>query len=372
MKKTLVALTALLAIVAIPAFAGDNYHYNANMNCSDCHSMHASAHNNLTDGSAITTPSGVVPSTDINPYYPDPANAANGAYAPGHHSLLKGEDVCATCHDGQDWAPDVIGDNDNGYARSAGGVREGVVGGGHKIGSTVRPPGYNSAALGADLYPAGSTLECASCHSPHGGTSYRNLVGYAWKGPLGANASKITPTVAKGAFDATKDVTILGADTYVFGTSDMADYYGKDKTVYSRAETPIIFNAGSSSNRMDQFCGVCHGAFHGGIATDGSVGDNTDFVRHPTSVVTMADAAHGSPNTTFTSKFGDKNLKVYQVAATPSNVTDSPGCVSCHKAHGSNNPFGLIYPNRTAIDATEDGTGTFKDLCKSCHSMGGV
>jgi hypothetical protein len=117
MKRTLVGLTVLLALAAIPAMAQsvgfNNYHYNANMNCSDCHSMHASAHNNLTDGSAITTPN-TTPGAAINPYYIAPT-----APAEGRHYLLKNDDVCATCHDGQTWAPDVIGDNTNTYIRSA-------------------------------------------------------------------------------------------------------------------------------------------------------------------------------------------------------------------------------------------------------------
>ena len=49
MKKLGVVLAVLLAVAALPMMAQTNYHYNENMNCSDCHSMHASAHNNLTD-----------------------------------------------------------------------------------------------------------------------------------------------------------------------------------------------------------------------------------------------------------------------------------------------------------------------------------
>jgi hypothetical protein len=357
--RKLVVLTALLALAAIPALAQSNYHYNENMNCSDCHSMHASAHNNLTDGSAITAPN-TTPGTAINPYYPVPNPG------PGHHALLKTADVCATCHDGQTWAPDVIDDNVNSYARSAGGVRTGSTGGGHQIGSTVRPPGYNGAGVGN--YFASGELECASCHSPHGGAGFRNLVPYAMRGAVtSANAPFITPTVAKAAaFDATKDVTILGGNTYVFGqgAAAMATYYGKDKTVYSRNATGITYNGATSSNRMDQFCGVCHGAFHGGLATD-QVGDGTDFVRHPTSVVLLGSTFNGNVN-------AQANIKVYQTTGTPSGLTDSPGCISCHKAHGSNNPFGLIYASRTAVDTTEDGVGTYKDLCKSCHGMGGT
>jgi predicted CXXCH cytochrome family protein len=364
--RKLTLILAVLALSALPMMAQSNYHYNENMNCSDCHSMHASAHNNLTDGSAITDPN-TTPGTVINPYYPTPNPG------PGHHALLKAADVCATCHDGKTWAPDVIGDNVNTYARSAGGTREGTTGGGHKIGSTLGAPGYDGTNVG-NYFPAGTTLECASCHSPHGGAGFRNLVPYAMRGAVGAaNAAFVTPTVAKAAaFDATRDVTILDGNTYTFGqgAAAMATYYGKNKTVYSRNAAGITFNGSTSSNRMDQFCGVCHGAFHGGLIGD-QVGDGVDFVRHPTSVVTMADAAHGAPNTTFNAN-AQANIKVFQVAATPSNTLDSPGCISCHKAHGSNNPFGLIYPNRTIVDPSEDGAGNYKDLCKSCHSMGGV
>src|SRR5947199_7238451 len=73
MRKFTVVLAALLAVMALPLMAQSNYHYNENMNCSDCHSMHASAHNNLTDGSAITTPNvASSPNRTINPYYPAP------------------------------------------------------------------------------------------------------------------------------------------------------------------------------------------------------------------------------------------------------------------------------------------------------------
>src|ERR1700674_4586959 len=72
--RKLALVVALLTIAAMPAMAQSNYHYNENMNCSDCHSMHASAHNNLTDGSAITAPNTAVgtPNRAINPYYPAP------------------------------------------------------------------------------------------------------------------------------------------------------------------------------------------------------------------------------------------------------------------------------------------------------------
>ena len=370
MKKYYVVLTAILALAAIPALAQglpaastgfDNYHYNANMNCSDCHSMHASAHSNLTTGAAITTPN-TTPGNVINPYYVAPA-----APAEGRHYLLKNDDVCATCHDGQTWAPDVIGDNTNSYIRSAGGLRDGVTGGGHKIGSTVRPPGYDGSTVGG-YYSAVQPLECYSCHSPHGGSNFRNLVAYQMRSAVPGNAA-IQPKFVKSTTWALNDA-VIAADTRTWGTDSLASYYGRDKVTYGRAGdgSEVLFGTQKSSNRIDHFCGVCHGKFHGGEITS-PVGDGTGFVRHPTSIVKVADAG-----TTFAGAGkGAQTLKVYQAAGTINAATDSPGCVTCHKAHGNNNPFALIYPDRaTGSVPSEEGGGIYKDLCKSCHSMGGV
>jgi len=361
MRKLVVLLTALVAIAALPALAQSNYHYNANMNCSDCHSMHASAHNNLTDGTAITTPNST-PGTAINPYYP-------GQPASGRHSLLKADDVCETCHKDQTFAPDVFGDNINGYIRSAGGVREGVTGGGHKIGSTLDAPGYQGTVI--NYFPSGSELECVSCHSPHGGSNFRNLTPYALRNTPGYSIPNMGVTVSKNAaFQAGTDVTILGGDTYAFGSGTMQNYYGRDKVVYAKLATPIVYNGATSSNRIDQFCGICHGAFHGGAegVDTTTVSDATGFIKHPTGVVTV-----GSAGTTFAGAGkGAMTLKVYQAAGTIDATTDVPGCVTCHKAHGNNNPFALIYPDRAAGTVTsEEGGGIYKDLCKTCHSMGG-
>jgi hypothetical protein len=385
MMKKLVMLTALLAIAAWPMMAQtsapsvgfDNYHYRQNMNCSDCHSMHASAHNNLTDGAAITTP---LPagSMGVNPYYPAPNPGA------GRASLLKTDDVCETCHKDQTFAPDVYGDNMNGYTRSAGGIREDAVGGGHRIGSAIRPPGYD--ATNANNYFASGDLECVSCHSPHGGTGFRNLQGNSMRTALGANAGMAKPLFTKDTtFSATNDVNInINGASRTWGTDSMAAYYGRDKVTYTKLATPVTMNSVNTSNRMDHFCGVCHGNFHGGEVSS-PVGNGTGFVRHPTSTVIIADAGHGDnpvgkrwnsgPGTIAGRVLvGQKtlgNVKVYTADGTSDATSSSPGCVSCHKAHGNSNPFALIYPSRTAVDTTEEGGGAYRDLCQSCHPMGG-
>lgn len=371
MKKILF-LVAMLTIAAVPAMAQstgfDNYHYGTSMNCSDCHSMHASAHNNLTDGSAITA-SATLGSTTINPYYPAPNPGT------GRHYLLKNVDVCASCHDAQTWAPDVIGDNNGtAYVRSAGGVKTTeVTGGGHKIGSTIRPPGYLSDAVVNPIngyFPAGSALECYSCHSPHGAATYRNLGPYQMRTTIGMGpAANVLPQYAKQTTWVNQDA-VINVDTRTWGTSPLPEYYGRAAVKYGRkaAGSEITFGNVTASNRMDHFCGVCHGNFHGGTVT-APVGDGTAFVKHPTSIVTVAGAGTtwaGLPAATA------GNLKVYTELGDQAAATSSPGCLTCHKAHGNNNPFALIYPSRTAADTDEEGDGIYKDLCKSCHPMGGA
>jgi Doubled CXXCH motif (Paired_CXXCH_1). len=221
-----------------------------------------------------------------------------------------------------------------------------------------------------NYFPAGSTLECVSCHSPHGSANFRNLIPYGLKNTAGYNAV-MAPSVSKGvAFDNTKDVTILGGNTYVFGSGNMQNYHGRQAVLYSRVAdgSEYSYNGAKSSNRIDQFCGICHGSFHGGDknAPDNvSTGDGTSgaFLRHPTGLAKIGS---------FASPTAAGNLKVYQLTATQTAATDSPGCLTCHKAHGNNNPFGLIYPSPTAADTTEEGGGAYKTLCKSCHSMGGT
>ena len=146
-KKTL-ALAGVLVIAAIPAYAGD-YHKGVNLVCSDCHVMHYSQqHGYNANGGGVTTP------------------LANGP----HEFLLRNDinDLCLSCHDGQSFAPDVLGAHGNGYVRQAGALNE--VGGaapyyeadGHTLGSTDVAPGSNPPWNDAE------GLQCTDCHAPHG------------------------------------------------------------------------------------------------------------------------------------------------------------------------------------------------------------
>jgi len=47
-------------------------------------------------------------------------------------------------------------------------------------------------------------------------------------------------------------------------------------------------------------------------------------------------------------------------------------CMSCHKAHGNGNPFGLLYMSGQGQLTEEGDTGGshYIDLCHQCHTQG--
>jgi doubled CXXCH motif protein len=330
MLGTGLAVIVWLGSIAL-AHAGE-YHFGSMLLCSDCHTMHFSQSHNW-DGS---TP--VVPALSSGP------NA----------TLLKGGNVtalCLSCHDGQPFAPDVRGDHANGYERLAGALPDGASRGqwtGHTLGVQLEPPGGGGIGI---------KLDCSSCHASHGNVNYRNL-GFT---------SSIVP-YAKGTNNLTMPVFLR---SWTLG--DLANNYGLGAMDYNEPA--------SNASAMGRFCRGCHTDFHGsaGSAEMGGTG-GINWQRHPT-----ADANIGAKNTPCTNQwscldtFRNKKYRVKVMSPTgdwgtqgsvwnapPTTLT--PSCLTCHRAHGSRNPFALIYPSALDDSMTEDGSGTsVTQLCQQCH-----
>jgi hypothetical protein len=140
----------------------------------------------------------------------------------------------------------------------------------------------------------------------------------------------------------------------------------------------------TNSSKYGQWCQNCHVDFHGsggaanmGGQSGGVTASNTNpWKRHPT-----ADVNIGTPNATFISSLTRFNGLTNRVKVmdsqglwngTTADNTVTPSCMSCHKAHGNRNPFGLIFMTGTGATVTEDGDGgVYKDLCRQCHTQGG-
>ena len=378
-----VVLAVAVALAAVPAVAGE-WHAGTNNICADCHTMHFSMQHNF-DG---TTP---VPT---NP-------ALNGNWLSGsgpNAFLLKApaNELCLSCHDGQSFAPDVLGANANAsptQGREAGALNDDALGSpydtykGHTLGSTDTPPGFDPTVIGASAtwYDPAAGLECISCHAQHGPASYRNLGPYS----LGGTAANCRPTYAiAAANDTTKDVWINLA-SYTAGSGDAATFdpfYDRASISFNRNDATV--GTTQTSNKLDTLCAACHGNFHGG-AGDANIGASSaaldGFIRHPTSAVTLGAAgAQGYGGHSSLSRYTGATTKT-KVYSDASGYTDaSPGCLSCHKAHGNQNPFGLVFLSRSAASVDEEGgyaagqsevvahpyQQAYRNLCGQCHGQG--
>lgn len=355
-KKVLTAL-ATLALVAVPAavMAGD-FHTGITLVCSDCHVMHYSQqHGYNADGTGTFTP--------LN----------NGP----HEFLLRDDinDLCRSCHDGQSWAPDVFESHGNGFVRQAGALNE--VGGnglypettGHTLGSTDTAPGgtFNDPVHG---------LTCVNCHAAHGGNaggnSYRNLGGY---GTAVGSATAIS--YSRGDVEGSNDLNLWVFEDQSSGNS--VNHYGRSAITFNE---PV---GATSVSAYGDFCKGCHTNFHGAVggAEIGGVLDPVsgyyeEFIRHPSTSESDIGGIGGG-HSRLTQLTGHTNqVQVMSPAGQRADAYDgtdtglSPSCFSCHKGHGNQNAFGLIYMTGTGT-VTEEGdqaTGAARDLCRQCHGQG--
>lgn len=364
MKKALITIAALL--LAVGWLQAGDYHYSGNgsLFCNDCHIMH---------GSVSHTGPG---------YYSAPVTYNGGA---GFDFLLKAateNELCLTCHDGAGYAPDVMNGPTSMINRSAGGLNDGsgtdgyAVGEGHTLGSTDVAPGGTFAG----------PLGCESCHDKHG-----------WQGP-GVGAGTIDDIGGNGynaALGGYRNLQPRGkfgpSPIYVSyevgAATNAADFYetapASYATQYVNLQEPTQTDSGIAT-----WCGSCHGDFHGADVTAApysavAAGSGFDeFNKHPASTSNIG-AVGGGHSSLADFSGHDYRVRVMNAggtwpqgapwAAAPTDLT--PTCLSCHKAHGTSNAFGLIYfdgaTDDPALVDSEDGTGTYITLCGQCHVQAG-
>ncbi|MDO8282732.1 MAG: cytochrome c3 family protein [Thermodesulfovibrionia bacterium] len=330
MKRLLLAM-CLVIVVAFAFYGTANAVGGV---CSNCHTMHASQ-----DGSAGTP------------------NA----------TLLKSADECLGCHGGTgsgSGAPLV--DKTGGTGMPSGGsfnddyaTSQTMT---HNV-SDLSVLAYSTADQDTTLLndPPGNTmdgtgnaltaqLKCGGtngCHGNHTSAGSTDAV----KGMH--HATKVTYKFLKIAADNS------GAGTNVAGTSS-ADY--EQGTVDGTNHN--IYAAGGTDS-ISQFCNNCHDDFHG--ATAGETGTASPWKRHPTDLLltgAMASATIDYVNTPFAFVSADRSG---MATTTTTNYTAAKGnvmCLSCHRAHASNQPDLLRFAY-SGLNANAGGGGTTG--CLACH-----
>lgn len=311
-----------------PAQAG-LYHTQTAGACQDCHK------GGPADQRPVPTVSLMTPNFQGQSYSPSDVNQ-----------------TCLECHSGRGGeksGPSVNSTPIGSLVRQAGFLNglglAGMAHAGHTLGSAERAPGGTWA-------PGPRGLTCTDCHDSHGQTGqYRNLV----LRPGTATEDRPVTYVYGPTNDTRRDVWIRA------GPMGVEKYDARN----------IRFNqprAGRSA--YGEWCQGCHSAFHGGARSSNMRG-STGWLRHPT-----ADARLGVGPSQHSSLSRYKALsnRVPTMSASGSwpAPDNTPSCMSCHKAHGNGNPFGLLYmAGQGQLTETGDSQGkAYVDLCHQCHTQG--
>lgn len=329
MKRFSLLLTGLIMVGAVAVATAGDFHKTATLVCSDCHVMHYSQQHGYTTG-GIFTPLGTA-----------------GPYA----ALLRNEPVelCLTCHNGTSFAPDVFGDNAGTTPVRQAGALNAIAGhgltndagydviDGHSLFSPDMPPGGTGTAYVPD---ANEGLWCGSCHGVHGTVNYRNL---ALRGIFAGD----TVSYAIGTNDLTKDVFERSAASY---NVDDVDFNEPDV----------------NNSRYGRWCKNCHVDFHGSPGDVNMTDAAGDFVRHPVAGVNIGASARVRT----VALTNNPKLMDSQGLWTDASTTLTPSCMTCHKGHGNQNAFGLIFMGHNGTVTEEGDGGTFREMCRQCHGMG--
>jgi hypothetical protein len=321
-------------VVAVPSIPS-SYHTGATLICSDCHVMHASMQHNYSGGGGEE---GVVASF--------PWSTTPTPYLLKKTSSLE---LCLACHDGRAGIPDVVGEDVNGGTeRAAGrfGQPEVTSHSGHNLGAD---PGDLCLRCHFGGDPPEARVTCTDCHNPHGNPSYRNL----WW----ASAPGSEPPI----------IAFTNSDS-----SGMAKYQRANVTYGAPA-------AGDDTWReIINMCIDCHHAFMDGEPPNYTNPDGGHWNRHPgtnTEWGARRPINRSGANTDPANWEGGSGPE-FDIGRLPfvvSGATDfaSAGvvaqdnevfCLSCHKAHGNTNSFGLLWnPGEpsTPLEATAG--------CHQCH-----
>lgn len=316
--------------VAAQAFGNYTpYHNGDTLRCSDCHVMHASEQH-AWDGTTV-------------PDFPR-VNLANDTLLRKADPL----DVCLSCHDGMIGVPDVMTNDTNSLTeRSAGffDVAETPNHRGHNLGRGLVSDPQICNRCHFDGQFATAEVTCIDCHNPHGNNRVRNL---QW-----ASAPESVPPQ--------------------FAILMRPGATGLDK--YERVNVAYAYVAGQA-REVTNMCIDCHHTFFddsGGWYTNPDGNDHWN--RHPNfnSEWGAMQAIEGPSvrpshwNAGLGSGF-DGARRVPSVAigasdfATATTVDAARSavfCLSCHKAHGSDNAFSMTFDPQTVPRAKG---------CDQCHA----
>ena len=210
--------------------------------------------------------------------------------------------------------------------------------------------GNGAVSASANVGRAAVTLECGSCHDPHGNGNYRILkpvptdAAYVVTPAVVANPLAVPPVLAAAAVMSTTGVKIPDAAAKVYTTTNYWNVGDANVPKTTVATSDGTFADGYIAN-VSQWCATCHSRY-------------------------MAKAPDYSTNS------GDAVFTYRHTSGrTDKAGVGRPNCIQCHVSHGSNAAMTGYSANHTAPDGTTpartsrllriDNRGT----CVMCHNV---
>lgn len=261
---------------------------------------------------------------------------------------------------------------------------EGIVGPDIAISNNIgyNPPGwdnsYNVDVFGEDVANSDANwsiqLTCAGtygCHGDHSISGNDEGIRGAHHGNPGTDTQITNPATIGASYRFCAGIN--GTENATWNWSETPDnhneYFGT--TYNDTGGAP----AGDDLRTISYFCALCHGNFH----QSGDVGGTTTpWLRHPTDIV--LDRGGGTEYSGYNNQTPGSNTYNIQapvarpaVGASRNTVTTNDSttadgaivmCLSCHRAHGSNQPDILRWDYSTIIA----GGGSSNTGCFVCHT----
>lgn len=124
-------------------------------------------------------------------------------------------------------------------------------------------------------------------------------------------------------------------------------------------------NALTNQQTVTAFCSGCHGVFHGPQSGTAGMGSASPWIRHPTDFALPETGEYASYNPVVSYKNSAPVAWIDQAA--PDRTEAVVMCLSCHRAHGSDQPDMLRW-NYSLITTDTTGAGAGNG-CFICHTL---
>lgn len=377
MRKVLISLTVIMSVLLV----GYGFSYAISGQCANCHTMHASQNGSWIGDPDITKHRSLL-KFGCQACHTGSTGEKNGDAPIVYHTTAPtGQGNGKTLAGGDFyWVTQVSGDNKGHNVEGVGSVGEDQLIGNNAPGFV--PPGWDATATSVGytfgaVAPNGWTQQvtCAGefgCHGKHGlGVDIWAGVSGGHHGNIGGTASQVTTpaTTVGGSYRFLNGITGLEDANWNWGenASTHNEYSGVNDTSARNTEVGAGDYAGArTAGTISFLCAECHGRYHASIAS-GATGASP-WLRHPTDVVLPGDASKEYSNYTAYSvqaPIARPDLTSIADHAVVVPGTDIVMCLSCHRAHGSDQPDLLRWDYSGMVAGTTGGSaGTG---CFVCH-----